>query len=89
MKNPETVMAVRGIRRGFKWNNEGSDKLPPPHLKSKFTIRQDARILQHLKRECRRNGTGAITLERVFQGLLSVHDKHLQSLSEALKMEAV
>ncbi len=48
-------------------------------------LRQDARILQFLKRECQRNGTGAETLQQVFSGMLSVHNRNLQMFADALK----
>jgi hypothetical protein len=52
-------------------------------------VKQDAKILQFLKRECQQNLTGEATLQAVFTGLLSVHNRHLLELADALSKEGV
>ena len=79
MKNPETVRAAGVDRNSLEHFN-----LPNrPDI-----IKKDARILQFLKRECKRHGTGEATLNKVFTGLLSVHNRHLPAFADALKREA-
>jgi hypothetical protein len=65
MKNPDTVEAGRG----FKGVNCNTINLPRIDFKNKSSLRQDAKVLQFLKRECcQRNDTGAVTLEEVSEG---------------------
>jgi hypothetical protein len=87
MKNPETVRPIRGYQGSFKYEDESTLNLPLPHQKSKLTIQKDARVVQFLKQECKRSGAGAPTLEEVFRGLLSVHNRQLTAFADALKME--
>lgn len=47
----------------------------------------DARTLQFLKDEVNRHDSGALTLTKVFRGLLSVHNRHLEIFADALKSE--
>ena len=79
MKNPETVRAAGVDRNSLQHFNLSNRRVK---------INQDARILQFLKRECQRNGTGEATLNKVFTGLLSVHNRHLPAFADALKREA-
>ena len=76
MKNPETVRAAGVKSKTFHCSNLRHHR---------DIIKKDARILQFLKRECQRNGTGEATLQAVFTGLLSVHNRHLLELADALK----
>lgn len=50
-------------------------------------IRRDAKVLQLLKLECQRTGRGEVTLQEVFKGLLSVHNRNLIPFAEALQRE--
>lgn len=54
---------------------------------SDSTVKKDAKIIQFLKRECQRTGTGAVTLQAVFKGLLSVHNRNLIQFAEAIRDE--
>ena len=87
MKNPETVMAVRGSGKSFCEDAEYNSNLSRPAQKSKSVIRRDAKTLQYLKKECHRTGRGGPTLQKVFTGLLSVHNKNLTAFAEALEQE--
>ena len=87
MKNPETVMAVRGSGKSFCEDAEYNSNLSRPVQKSKSDIRRDAKILQYLKRECHRTGGGGPTLQKVFTGLLSVHNRNLTEFADALQLE--
>ena len=78
MKNPETVRAAGVKSKTFHCYNLRHHR---------DIIKKDARILQFLKRECQRNGTGEATLNKVFTGLLSVHNRHLPAFADALETE--
>ena len=79
MKNPETVAAA-GVDR----NTSGRSNLRQP----RHIVKKDAEILQFLKSECERTGAGNTTLEEVFRGLLSVHNRHLSSFADAIREAA-
>lgn len=63
-------------------NKKNSNNFPEPIL-------HDARVLHLLKKECQRTGAGKATLNKVFTGLLSVHNSNLTAFADALKMEEV
>lgn len=48
-------------------------------------IKKDAKVVQFLKSECERTGSGLETLNEVFRGLLTVHNRHLKSFTDALQ----
>ena len=75
MKNPETVRAAGVVRNSCK-------NLNLTHRRG--IIKTDARVLHFLKGECQRSGAGMEALQAVFVGLMSVHNKHLLELADAL-----
>lgn len=88
MKNPASREA-NGVLIGFNRSGEREKfNLPKRPPRDKYRqIQKDARVLQFLKSECQRTGAGSATLQQVFTGLLSVHNRHLVSFADALARE--
>jgi len=53
----------------------------------KQQARRDARTIFHLKQQCRQHGTGHKTLQKVFIGLLRIHDNHLALFADEIQMQ--
>lgn len=89
MKNPDSREA-KGVLIGFNRSGEREKfNLPKrPRIDKYRHIQTDARVLQYLKQECNRTGAGSATLQQVFTGLLSVHNRQLISFADALAREA-
>lgn len=89
MKNPDSREA-NGVLIGFNRSGEREKlNLPKsPRIDKYRQIQKDARVLQFLKHECTRTRSGSATLQQVFTGLLSVHNRHLVSFADALAREA-